>query len=74
MQDFVGKPEGKRILGRPMRRWGNNIVTDPKETGLGGRGVDWIHLSGYEKLRALLTLRNLRVSQNTWKILISLVC
>ena len=47
VQDFVGKPAGKKILGRPGRRWEDNIVTDPKEIGCGGGGgVDWIHLSG----------------------------
>jgi hypothetical protein len=29
----VGKPEGKRPVGRPRRRWMNNIKMDPKETG-----------------------------------------
>jgi len=36
---FVGKPEGKRPLGRPRRRWEDNI----KEVGCGG--VDWIQLA-----------------------------
>jgi hypothetical protein len=40
---LVGKPEGKRPLGRPRRRWEDGIRTDIKETGLGG--VDWIRLS-----------------------------
>jgi hypothetical protein len=39
----VGKPEGKRPLGRPRRRWENGIKTDPREIGLGG--VDWIRLA-----------------------------
>jgi hypothetical protein len=30
---LVGKPEGKRQLGRPRRRWDDNIQTDIKETG-----------------------------------------
>jgi hypothetical protein len=30
---LVGKPEGKRLLGRPMRRWVDNIKIDLKETG-----------------------------------------
>ena len=33
---LVGKPEGKRPLGRPRRRWENNIKTDLQEVG-GGR-------------------------------------
>jgi hypothetical protein len=34
---LVGKPEGKRPLGRPRRRWENNIKMDLQEVG-GGRG------------------------------------
>ena len=40
---LVGKPEGKRPLGRPRRRWENNIKMDLQEVG-GGRG-DWIELA-----------------------------
>ena len=32
---LVGKPEGKRPLGRPRRRWENNIKMDLQEVGLG---------------------------------------
>jgi hypothetical protein len=39
----VGKPEGKRPLGRPRRRWEDNIKTDLREIGWGGMG--WIHLA-----------------------------
>jgi hypothetical protein len=39
---LVGKPEGKRPLGRPRRRW-EDITMDVKETGWGGMG--WIHLA-----------------------------
>jgi hypothetical protein len=39
---LVGKPEGKRQLGRPSRKWVDNIKMDPGEIGLGG--VDWIGL------------------------------
>jgi hypothetical protein len=38
---LVGKPEGKRPLGRPRRKWEDGITMDLRETGLGGRGV-WI--------------------------------
>jgi hypothetical protein len=41
---LVGKPEGKRPLGRPRRRWEDGIRTDLGEIGLGG-GVDWIRLA-----------------------------
>jgi hypothetical protein len=40
---LVGKPEGKRPLGRPRRRWMNNIKMDILEIGLSV--VDWIGLS-----------------------------
>ena len=41
---LVGKPEGKRPLGRPRRRWGDNIMMDLQEVGWGGRCMDWIDL------------------------------
>jgi hypothetical protein len=40
---WVGKPEGKRPLGRPGRRWEDNIKMDVQEVG-GGRG-DWMELA-----------------------------
>jgi hypothetical protein len=40
---LVGKPEGKRPLGRPRRRWEDNIKMDLQECG-GGRG-DWMELA-----------------------------
>ena len=39
----MGKPEGKRPLGRPRRRWEDNITMDLQEVGCGG--VDWIELA-----------------------------
>jgi hypothetical protein len=33
---LVGKPRGNRRLGRPRRRWMNNIKMDLRETGYGG--------------------------------------
>ena len=58
---LVGKPEGKRPLGRPRRRWEDNIKMDLQEVG-GGRG-DWIELAqDRERWRALVgTVRGLRV-------------
>jgi hypothetical protein len=38
------KPEGKRPLGRPRRRWEDNIKMDLREIGWGG--MDWIDLIG----------------------------
>jgi hypothetical protein len=40
---LVGKPEGRRPLGRPRRRWEDGIRMDLREIGLGG--MDWIRLS-----------------------------
>jgi len=40
---LVGKPGGKRPLGRPRRRWVNNIMTDLKDVGCGY--MDWIGLT-----------------------------
>ena len=39
---LVGKPEGKRPLGRTRRRWENNIKIDVEE--MGWLGMDWIDL------------------------------
>ena len=36
----MGKPEGKRPLGRPRRRWENNIKMDLQEVGCKGHGLD----------------------------------
>jgi hypothetical protein len=40
---LVGKPEGKRQLGRPRRRWENNIKMGLQKVGCGG--IDWIDLA-----------------------------
>jgi hypothetical protein len=40
---LVGKVEGERPLGRPTRRWVNNIKMDRREIGWGG--MDWIDLA-----------------------------
>ena len=40
---LVGKPEGKRPLGRPRLRWEDNIMMDLQEVGFGG--MDWIKLA-----------------------------
>jgi len=40
---LVGKPEGKRPLGRPRCRWENNIKMNPREVGCGS--MDWIKLA-----------------------------
>jgi len=58
---LVGKPEGKRPLGRPRRRWEDNIKMDLQEVGCGD--VDWIELDqDRDRWRALVTeVMNIRV-------------
>jgi hypothetical protein len=40
---LVGKPEGRRPLGRPRRRWVDNIKMDLREVGC--KGMDWVNLA-----------------------------
>jgi len=58
---LVGKPEGKRPLGRPRRRWEDNIKMDLQEVG--GCCGDWMELAqDRERWRVLVsTVMNLRV-------------
>ena len=58
---LVGKPEGKRPLGRPRRRWEDNMKMDLQEVG--GSCGDWMELAqNRDTWRALVkTVRNLRV-------------
>jgi hypothetical protein len=58
---LVGKPEGRRTLGRPRRRWKDNIKMYLQEVGCGG--MDWIKLAQDRfKLRGLANaVMNLRV-------------
>jgi hypothetical protein len=58
---LVGRPEGRRPLGRPRRRWEDNIKMYLRETGFGN--VDWIHWAqDRDRRRALVnTVMNLRV-------------
>ena len=41
---LVGKPEGKRPLGRPRHRWEDNIKMDLREVGRGGIGWSWLRI------------------------------
>ena len=57
----MGKPEGKRTLGRPRCRWEDNIKMDLQEVGCGG--MDWINMAqDRDRWRALVKAgMNLRV-------------
>jgi hypothetical protein len=59
---LVGKPEGKRPLGRPRRKWEDNVRMDLQVVGWGFE--DWIGLAhDRDRWRALVSaVRNLRVS------------
>ena len=60
---LVGKPEGKRPLGKPRRRREDNIKMDLKEVG-GGRGDRMELAQDRDRWRALVsTVINLRVSK-----------
>jgi len=59
---LVGKPDGKRTLGRPRRRWEDNIKMGFQEVGCGGGGMDWIDLAQDRKrlwafVNAVMNLR-----------------
>jgi hypothetical protein len=58
---LVGRPEGRRPLGRPRRRWEDNIKTDLREIGFAD--VDWIQwVQDRDRWRAVVnTVMNLRV-------------
>jgi hypothetical protein len=64
---LVGKPEGKRPLGTPRRRWVDNIRMDLRVVGWGD--VDWIGLAqDRNRWRAVVnSVLNLRVPMKCWK-------
>jgi hypothetical protein len=68
---LVGRLEGKRLLGRPRRRWKYNIIMDLREIEWGS--LDWIDLAqDRDTWRALVsTVMNLRVPYNFGKFLSS---
>jgi hypothetical protein len=65
---LVGKPEGTRPLGRPRRRWVDNIRMDLGEVGWGD--VDWIGLTkDRNRWRVLVnSVLNLRLPRNAGKL------
>jgi hypothetical protein len=62
---LVGRPEGKRPLGRPRRRWEDNVKLDLRETGIDG--ANWIQLAqDRAQLRICVnTVMKLRVPQES---------
>ena len=68
---MVGKPEEERPLGRPRRRWKNNIIMDLPEVRWGG--LYWIDLTqDRDRWLALANaVMNLRVPKNSGNILTS---
>jgi hypothetical protein len=57
---LFGKPEGKKPLGRPRRRWEDNINMDVQEVGCGGmNGVDLVQVKGRWRslVNAVMSLR-----------------
>jgi hypothetical protein len=59
----VGRPKGRRPLGRPRRRWKDNIKMNLQEVRWGEGGMDWIDTAqDRERWRALVNaVMNLRV-------------
>jgi hypothetical protein len=68
---LVGKPKGKRTLGRPRLRWVDNIKMDVR--GIGWDGMDWINLTqSMDQWRAFMNaVINLRVPKNAGNFLSS---
>jgi len=68
-EHLVGKPKGKRPLGRPRHRWEDNIKMDLQEVGC--RGTDWIDLAqGKDRCRTLVNaVKKLQVPKNVGNFL-----
>jgi hypothetical protein len=65
---LVGKPEGKRPLGRPRRKWVENIKMDLRD--IGWDGIDWIDLAqDMDQCRALVnTVHNIQFSLKSFRV------
>jgi hypothetical protein len=71
MFTMVGKPEGKRPLGRPRHRWEDNIKMDLQEVGC--EGMDWLELAqNRDRWQAAVNVvMNLRVPKKAGNFLTS---
>ena len=58
---LVGKPAGKRPLGRPRRRWEDIINMNLQEVGRGGLGFIWLAQDNYRWWALVNAIMNLRV-------------
>jgi hypothetical protein len=67
---LVGKPEGKRPLGRPRRRWVNNIRMGLRK--IGWRDVDWMHLARKIGWRDVDWM-HLAQQRDQWRVLVNTV-
>jgi hypothetical protein len=64
---LVGKPEGKRPLGRPRRMWEDNIKMDLREIGWGG--MEWIDLAqDRDQWRALVKCWDILEWLHNWRL------
>jgi hypothetical protein len=58
---MVGRPEGNRPLGRPRRRWEDNIKMDVREIGIDGANWIWLAQDRVQWWTFLNTVMNFRV-------------
>jgi hypothetical protein len=58
---LVGKPGGKRPLGRPRRRWDDNIMLDLREIGIDGANWIWLAQDRVQWRAFVNTVTNIRV-------------
>jgi hypothetical protein len=57
---LVGRPEGKRPLGRPRRKWDDDIKLDLREIGIEGANWIWLAQDGVRSRTFVSTVMNLR--------------
>jgi hypothetical protein len=65
---LVGRPEGKRPLGRPRRRWEDNIKLDLREIGIYGENWIWLAQDRFQWWAFVNMVMNLRIPQRKWDV------